>query len=65
VIGGKARAGLEAPSETQQDQRFTIDTGTVTARKDDPVAADQAATAKLEVSVFSAFDGGFIQTNSG
>ena len=32
-IGGKARAGLEAPSETQQDQRFTVVSGAVTAKK--------------------------------
>jgi len=36
----------------------------VTARKDDAAAADQAATAKLAVSVSSAWDGGLIQTTS-
>ena len=37
----------------------------VTARKDDAAAADQAATAKLAVSVSSGWDGGLIQTTSG
>ena len=38
---------------------------TVTANKDDAAAADQVATVKLAGSMFSAFDGGFIQTTSG
>jgi hypothetical protein len=37
----------------------------VTARKDDAAAADQAATAKVTVSMSSASDGGLIQTTSG
>ena len=37
----------------------------VTARKDDAAAADQAAIAKIAVSVSSARDGGLIQTISG
>jgi hypothetical protein len=37
----------------------------VTARKDDAAAADQAATAKIAVSVSSGWDGGLIQTTSG
>ena len=32
-VGGKARAGLVAPSETQQGQRFTVVCGAVTAKK--------------------------------
>ena len=39
--------------------------GSVTARKDDAAAADQAATVKLAVSVSSGWDGGLIQTTSG
>ena len=63
-IGGKGRAVLEAPSGPHQVQRITVASGAVTARKDDATATDQAATVKLEVSVFSPFDGGFIQTTS-
>ena len=37
----------------------------VTARKDDAAAADQAAIAKVAVSVSSACDGGLIQATSG
>jgi len=37
----------------------------VTARKDDAAAADQAAKAKVAVSMSSACDGGLIQTTSG
>ncbi len=37
----------------------------VTARKDDAAAADQAATAKVAVSVSAAWDGGLIQTTPG
>ena len=43
----------------------SAEAGTVTARKDDAAAADQAATAKLAVSVSSGWDGGLIQTTSG
>ena len=38
---------------------------TVTARKDDAAAADQAATAKVAVSMSAACNGGLIQTTSG
>jgi len=38
---------------------------TVTARKDDAAAADQAAKAKVAVPMSSACDGGLIQTTSG
>jgi len=41
------------------------DLSTVTARKDDAAAADQAATAKVAVSVSAAWDGGLIQTTPG
>jgi len=37
----------------------------MTARKDDAAAADQAAKAKVAVSVSSACDGGLIQTTAG
>jgi len=37
----------------------------VTARKDDAAAADQAATAKVAVSVSAGSDGGLIQTTPG
>ena len=37
----------------------------VTARKDDPTAADLAATAKVAVPRSAAWDGGLIQTTSG
>ena len=37
----------------------------VTARKDDAAAADQAATAKVGVSVSVGCDGGLIQTTPG
>ena len=37
----------------------------VTARKDDAAAADQAATAKVAVSVSAGCDGGLIQTTPG
>jgi IS5 family transposase len=39
--------------------------GTVTARKDDVAAADQAATAKVAFSVSAGCDGGLIQTTPG
>ena len=37
----------------------------VSARKDDAAAADQAATAKVAVSVSAGCDDGLIQTTSG
>jgi len=37
----------------------------VTARKDDAATADQAATAKVAVSVSAGCDGGLIQTTPG
>ena len=37
----------------------------VTARKDDAAAADQAATAKVAVSMSAGCDGGLIQTTPG
>ena len=44
---------------------FIIAPSAVTARKDDAAAADQAATAKLAVSVSAGCGGRLIQTTSG
>ena len=50
--------GLQAPNCRKDD-------ASVTARKDDAAAADQAAKAKVAVPMSSACDGGLIQTTSG